>query len=283
MISLLSSILLFFYIASPVADMREHPRKESEVVSQGYYSEEVNLLAEESDWLHIETKADNYKGWVPKGAIIERETGFLADPSAISVKVKNRMAHIYHVQDTIYGPILTLPFDSRLQAVEPLEESNSRWIKVALVDGQEAFIQRGDVSFEHTLLNKEQLLAFSRLFLGLPYTWGGRSSFGYDCSGYVQMLLRQMGIALPRDTKDQIKWEGFAEVSIDDLVPGDFIYFGLAQDKIRHVGLYLGQDNFIHAGVAENTPYIRVAQLTSPDWNGSGRFVYRSGRRLKQI
>jgi len=283
MISLLPSILLFFYITSPVVDMREHPKRESEVVSQGYYSEEVNLLGEESDWLHIETKADNYKGWVQKGAIIERETAFLADPSVIAVKVKNRMAHVYHVQDTIYGPILTLPFDSKLQVIEPLEESNSRWIKVALVDGQEAFIQRGDVSFEHALLSQEQMLAFSHQFMGLPYTWGGRSSFGYDCSGYVQMLLRQMGIALPRDTKDQIKWEGFAEVSIDDLVPGDFIYFGLAQDKIRHVGLYLGQDNFIHAGVAENTPYIRVAQLTSPDWNGSGRFVYRSGRRLKQI
>ena len=96
------------------------------------------------------------------------------------------------------------------------------------------------------------------------------------------MLYRQMGIYLPRDSKDQIHWEGFTAIPIDQLLPGDLIFFGLAQDKIRHVGLYLGNNKFIHATVAENAPYIRVSLLSDPEWNGSGRFVYRAARTLKK-
>lgn len=272
------ALSLFYYVSAPVVEMREHPKKDSEIVSQAYYSEEVNLLGEQDDWQQIETKADHYKGWIQKGALVQRNTPFISD---VMAKVNRNAAHVYHVQDTIYGPLLTLPFDSKLQVVEPLEPSNSRWIKVLLVDGQEANIQRGDVSLDNKTLDSREMRALSLNFLGLPYTWGGRSSFGYDCSGFVQMLFRQMGMAIPRDTKDQIKWDGFAAVSLGELIPGDVIFFGLAPDKIRHVGLYLGDNTFIHSGVAENTPYIRVANLTHADWNGSGRFVYRTARRLK--
>lgn len=90
-----------------------------------------------------------------------------------------------------------------------------------------------------------------------------------------------MGISIPRDSKDQMAWAGFAEISFDQLQPEDLIFFGLAEDKIRHVGLALGENQFIHSTVAENMPYIRISSLSDPEWNGSGRFVYRSARQLK--
>lgn len=277
---LVASLVSFFYVTSPVTDMREQPKPDAEIVSQAYYSEGVNILEEANDWVKIETTADHYQGWTQKNALCQRQDPFLANPTAVPVKVKRCAAHLYNVQDTIFGPIITLPFDSKLEVLEPKEESNSRWIKVSLVDGRVGYIQRGDVTFNQTPLTRAQMCALSKQFLGLPYTWGGRSSFGYDCSGYAQMLYRQMGIAIPRDSKDQLKWEGFTPIAVESLLPGDLVYFGLTEDKIRHVGLYLGNDQFIHSTVAENAPYVRISRLSEPEWNGSGRFAFRAARTL---
>lgn len=278
MIKLLLASL--FYISSPVVEMREHPKQESEIVSQAYCSEEVHLIEEAQNWAKIETVVDHYQGWIHKEALCQRDEPFLNSSTSIA-KVNRCAAHLYHVKDTVYGPILTLPYESKLKIIEQ-EAPNSRWIKVALVDGREGYIQRGDVTLNSTLINREQMCALSLQFLDLPYTWGGRSSFGYDCSGFVQMLYRQMGIFLPRDSKDQIRWNGFTNVAIDSLVPGDLVFFGLSEDKILHVGMYLGNKQFINSQVAENTPYIRISNLNTPEWNGSGRFVYVAGRKLEE-
>lgn len=279
---LFASISLCYYISSPVIDMQELPEQGSEIVSQAYFSEEVNIIEEAQNWVKIETVIDHYQGWIQKDLLCQRNDSFLSNPSTSIAKINRCAAHLYGVQDTVYGPILTLPFDSRLEVLEPRQESNSRWIKVFLVDGRSGYIQRGDVTLNPTFLRRDQMCTLSLQFLGLPYTWGGRSSFGYDCSGFVQMLYRQMGIYLPRDSKDQICWEGFTNISIDSLLPGDLIFFGFAEDKIRHVGMYLGNNQFIHATVAENLPYIRISDLNDPEWNGSRRFTYRAARKLTE-
>jgi hypothetical protein len=258
--------------------MREQPKQESEIVSQAYYSEEVKVVEENQDWAKIETLADHYQGWVKKAALYQRNDAYLNADSTVA-KVSRCAAHLYSVQDTVYGPLLTLPFDSKLEVLEPKEVSDSRWIKVGLVDGREGFIQRGDVMLATGTITPELLYIFCAQFYGLPYTWGGRSSFGYDCSGFVQMMYRQMGISLPRDSKDQARWEGFVEVSFDSLKAGDLIFFGPSEDKIRHVGMFLGETLFIHATFAENLPFIRISNLNDPNWNGSTK--YRTARRLK--
>lgn len=281
MSSLVAILALFSYVNVPFTEIRKDPRIDSEVVSQAYYSEEVRRLEEATEWVKIETTVDGYQGWVQKTTLHERQDRFLSDPTLIEARVNRCAAHLYKFQDTVYGPMMTLPFDSRLEVLEPREESESRWLKVSTVDGRQAYIQRGDISLSFPLLDCKQICELSHKFLGLPYTWGGRSSFGYDCSGFVQMLYRQMGLYLPRDSKDQMQWEGFKAISLSELQPGDLIFFGLAEDKIRHVGLYLGEDRFIHATIAENAPYIHISNLTEPEWNGSGRYVYVTGRTLK--
>lgn len=269
-----------FYVNAPFVEMREEPSKTSPLVSQAYYSEEVKIVEERKSWIKIETVVDHYQGWIQKEKLYQRTAPFLTDSIA---KVSRNAAHLYHEQDTIYGPILTLPFDSQLQILDLEQDPQSRWIKVGLVDRSEGFIQRGDVSLSRTLLTTEELCTMSLKFLGLPYTWGGRSSFGYDCSGFVQMLYRQMGIFLPRDSKDQVHFEDFISISEEALHPTDLIFFGLTENKIRHVGMYLGNDQFIHATVAENLPFIRISHLKDPEWSGLGKFPYRTMRHLKNL
>lgn len=267
-------------INAPHEYLRGTPDSQAEVVSDTYFSEEITPLEEQGDWMKIRVNADQYEGWINKEACAAPSNIYLNNLDTIA-KVNRLSAHLFHVQDTIYGPILTLPFDSKLAVLEPKDPSDqSRWIKVALPDGSEAFIQRGDIVLNPSVISREEMVALSQKFLGLPYTWGGRSSFGYDCSGFVQMLYKQMGIAIPRDSKHQMLWDGFKPVTKEAMIPGDIIIFGLDETRTRHVGMYLGNDKFIHATVSQNQPYIRISNLSESEWNGSGRFQFVTFRTL---
>jgi gamma-D-glutamyl-L-lysine dipeptidyl-peptidase len=109
------------------------------------------------------------------------------------------------------------------------------------------------------------MLALSRKFLGLPYTWGGTSSFGYDCSGFAQMLERRRGVMMPRDAQPQAEWSGVKAVTRQELQPGDLLYFGSSEKRITHTGVYLGGGQFINATTYE-TPMVRIDNLDEPHW-----------------
>lgn len=268
---------MFHYVIHPTLNMRKSPKSKSEVVSQALFSEEIALLEESGEWCKIKTLIDDYTGWTLKTGICSKKTPFPNDKLVIT----NRLAtHIYEHPDTIYGPILTLPFESRLSVID-YKNDDSRWLSVELLDARKAFVQRGDIGVLATKMNEKDLCLFSQEFLGLPYTWGGRSSFGYDCSGFVQMLYRQMGVSLPRDSKDQFVASGFKGLSVNDLSSGDLVFFGSSKEQIQHVGMSLGGGRFIHtSAVTENKPFLRISSIEDPAWNGSGYYPYLAGRIL---
>lgn len=91
----------------------------------------------------------------------------------------------------------------------------------------------------------DQVIQTAMQFLGQPYVWGGSSpSEGFDCSGLLQYSLAQNGVNISRTTYDQVN-EGTA-VSKSDLQPGDAVFFGTADD-VHHVGIYIGNGEYIHA------------------------------------
>ncbi len=267
------------YIQIPHALMRAEPDRTSKVVSDAIHSEEVEVVQSESEWLKIHTKVDGYEGWIERNAVVLRSGDFFAGQRWVTVD--RLQAYIYKEQDTEFGGV-PLPFESRLKVLEEPEAQQRRWIKVGLVDGSEAFIQRGDIREDSTLLSVKEMAEFSKKFLDVPYAWGGRSSFGYDCSGFVQMLYRQMGVKLPRDSKDQCAWKGFSSVDMEKLERGDLIFFGTAADKVSHVGMYLEGSRFIHSVIKELKPWVHTSSLKDEDWNGSGRLAFRAARRLNR-
>ena len=277
---MLSFLFLIQTVLLPVVTMRESPDESSKVVSQAIYAEQVTLLDTADDWIEVKTNLDGYTGWVEKSAISDVVP--LSSSTLIATVLRNT-AHVYAEQDTELGPILTLPYEARLQVVgSPLQ--TDRWYQVKLLDGTLAYIQSGDVSLMVKTLKRAEIVDFAKQFLGLPYTWGGRSSFGYDCSGFVQMLYRRMGIFLPRDAIDQARWAGFKEVDIEALTPGDLIFWGKSAEKITHVGMYIGDGNFIHTVASvENMPYLRISNINDAAWNGSATnyHPYRTARTLQ--
>lgn len=263
----------YFYVITSEVEMREEAANSSKVVSQARFAEEVKVREIKGEWSLI-TTPDGYSGWAHSHALVFSEIMY-----ETAIKTSRLKAHLYSVEATEYGPILSLPYGSPLKL---MDDSNAQWLIVALPNGQCAFIQRGDVAVEPPLNKKQDLVHFSQKFMELPYTWGGRTSFGYDCSGFVQMLYGQIGIHLQRDAKQQILDDRFQEVSLDDLEPGDLIFFGKTDGKIGHVGMSIGKDRFIHASSRENSPWIRISSLHAAEWNGNPETYYslRIGRQL---
>jgi hypothetical protein len=91
-----------------------------------------------------------------------------------------------------------------------------------------------------------QAIAFTKAAMSVPnqYLWGGTVAPNYDCSGLMQAAFASVGIWLPRDAYQQ---EGFVKpIDRSDLIPGDLIFFG-PPEKAKHVGLYLGDNRYIHS------------------------------------
>ncbi len=248
-------------ITKPVANMYSRASTDSDVVSQAIYGWNARILEDRGAWINIETN-DGYRGWLPADSALRR-----APYAAGSfLQVDNLFANLYREQDiTTYQPVITLPYEARLERVRGPEGENGRWILARLADGREAWIQTGDVTADPKPHSIPEVIEFSRRFLGLPYLWGGTSTYGYDCSGFTQMLCRRRGITIPRDADIQAAWKGMTPVTPDNLQPGDLLYFGGAPDKITHTGMYIGNGEFINA-TPWHSPVIQIDRLDDPHW-----------------
>jgi len=116
--------------------------------------------------------------------------------------------------------------------------------------------------------------------MGSPYTWGGNSADGFDCSGLIQYAYAAHGIALPRTSAEQARQGAAVERGLSSLSPGDILTFanGAGGTQVTHVGLYLGNGEFIHSA----TNGVQKSQLSANDpygrwwwdrWVGARRVV----------
>jgi hypothetical protein len=251
-------------VARPVIDMYRHPSDQSDVVSQAIYGTGVTELASQNDWYEMRT-ADGYTGWVSADGVNVLH-GSIYAPDGKAVRVAELSANVYRDPDvTLHAPILRLPWEARLEIAPDQASQSGRWIHVLLVDGKTAWVQRGDVSADLAPLSIEQTIDLARRFLGITYTWGGVSSFGFDCSGFTQMLVRQRGIEMPRDADLQAAWSGVAPVKRADLRPGDLLFFGSSPAKITHTGMYIGNGEFIH-DTTHDHPGVQISRLDDLPW-----------------
>jgi hypothetical protein len=249
-------------VLQPVANMYSRPSTDADVVSQAIYGANVAIVEEKDGWAHIRT-ADDYLGWTPLTAL---RPGKPYAASGRVAEVQSLFAHIYREASvTKHAPLITVPFEGRLEVIgDPNEDG--RWLQVRLPDDHAGWVQAGDVSLEPKRLSIPETLEFAKRFLGLPYTWGGTSSYGYDCSGFSQMLGRRRGISMPRDAQPQADWSGLTPVDRKDLQPGDLLYFGASDKKITHTGIYMGDGKFINA-TTHLTPMIRIDDLNDAYWS----------------
>jgi hypothetical protein len=253
-------------VVRPVANMYSAATVDSDVVSQAILGVSVVVTEEKGDWLKVRTP-DDYPGWMPLESLRRYGPG---DPVYAStgkvVQVSSLHANLYREASvTKHEPVLELPFEARLEVLPGEKNDSGRWLQVRLPDGRAAWIQRGDVVSDPAPLTAAGAIELAKRFIGLTYTWGGTSTFGYDCSGFTQMLVRRRGIVMPRDADLQAAWQGVLPVPPSKLRPGDLLFFGGSPKNITHTGMYIGHGMFIHDTTHEH-PGVQISRLGDPYW-----------------
>jgi cell wall-associated NlpC family hydrolase len=108
---------------------------------------------------------------------------------------------------------------------------------------------------------RQQICDYAATFLGVPYLWGGTTPNGFDCSGLVQYVYNHFGIKIARVSYDQYH-SSVKKISKSQLQPGDLVFFTRPDtgNKVGHVGIYVGNDTFIHAPRSgKNVEYTRLS------------------------
>jgi cell wall-associated NlpC family hydrolase len=252
-------------VAVPVANLYSRASDDSDVVSQAIYGSDVKVLEEASGWAKVRTP-DDYTGWMRLDVTLRGANGAPYATSVRTVQVNSLLANLYRETDvTAHRPLLSVPFETRLEVEKEGAGDDAGWLEVRLVDGQKAWIQDGDVNTNTRPLTIEESIALGKRFLGVTYLWGGRSSLGYDCSGFTQMLVRSRGINMPRDADLQAAWSGVIAVDRKHLRAGDLLFFGSAPDHITHTGMFIGHGEFIH-DTTHGHPGVQISRLRDQPW-----------------
>ncbi len=117
------------------------------------------------------------------------------------------------------------------------------------------------------------VVGFAEQFLGAPYSWGGTTPSGFDCSGFVMYAYQHVGINLPHTSYGQFQLG--VTVSKDSLAPGDLVFFSTDGSGASHVGIYVGNAKFINAAGDS----IRYSSLSDGYWASN----YVGARRVIQV
>ncbi len=214
---------------------RAEPSDKSEMITQLLFGEHFSILKESGNWIYIRCAFDDYECWIDRKQYQSISSETFADleqhESAVSMEL---LSVVDDSQQSQYFPIVagsSLPFFDG---------------KTCNLEGYEYQFD-GLSSLQNSSENKvELLLQFAWMYRNSPYLWGGRSPMGIDCSGFVQVAFKAIGIKMPRDAYQQAEC-GEVLGFISEAGPGDLVFFDNAEGKIIHVGILINNQQILHA------------------------------------
>jgi len=162
----------------------------------------------------------------------------------------------YKVQsgDTLW--IIANKFNVTIAQLKSINQLNSDIINV----GQTLLIPAGSTSgqISSPAATVDALIAEAKKYIGVPYVWGGSTPAGFDCSGYLNYVFNHVGLSIPRTVA--AIWSEAKTVS--SLKEGDIVFFNTGSSP-SHAGIYLGNNQFIHAGTSTG---VTISDMGSSYW-----------------
>jgi cell wall-associated NlpC family hydrolase len=172
-----------------------------------------------------------------------------------TAQAENQTTSTYTVKagDTLSG--IAKKFGTTVQSIQQLNALTSDIIKV----GQNLKIT-GTITPTQSTSNIDNIIAEGKKYIGIPYVWGGSTPNGFDCSGFLNYIFAKNGVSIPR-TVITI-WN--AGTKVTTLQKGDLVFFETYASGPSHVGLYLGNRQFLHASSSAG---VTISSLDNSYWS----------------
>ena len=211
------------------APVRKEPAHRAEMISQFLFGETMEILDEKEEWFFVRSLFDGYEGWLTHHLIQSVPEVIATVPTKyVSTGLLNPV--------TLPTELVNLSMGSSLTGYDA--ETRLLW------DGLHKY--HGTFRNIDDPVSTDLLLHALQPWINAPYLWGGRTFMGVDCSGFVQIIFKVLGVALKRDAYLQAM-EG---TPVGDLIlakTGDVAFFNNEAGRITHVGIVLNGDQIIHA------------------------------------
>ncbi len=277
--------MTFGLINNSVANIRSRASHSAELGTQALLGTAVKILKKEGEWYLIQTP-DDYISWVDHGGITVFESNqYPKWKSADKVIYTEVMGQVFS-DKTYAAPVSDIVLGCKLELLSSTDNS----YKVKYPDGRLGFIRKNEAEIYSEWLKEHDVdTAFIRSItmklMGIPYLWGGTSTKGMDCSGFTKTVYNMMGYVIPRDASQQVYAGEIIDANnaFEDLEIGDLLFFGKSatdstKQRTTHVGIWIGNDEFIHASMQVRVSSINPDAANYDEYNknrylGSRRYL----------
>ena len=215
-------------ISAPVVQMRARPELDCGTDTELLLGETVHVFDSAGGWAWVKADFDSYVGYVPDYAVspvVHSRTHIVTAPRTF----------VYSGPDLRFPTVQALSMGNRIAVID---ERETRGTRSFLLEGGQAVIANHCAELGRPLFG--DYVSVAARFLETPYLWGGRSGFGIDCSGLIQLSMMMTGKTAPRDTDMQAKGLGTA-IARDELRRGDLVFWK------GHVAIMLDERTLLHA------------------------------------
>lgn len=252
-------------------NVRDMPSTDGNIVGKMVVGSLADVVERGESWTKIHS--GNVDGYVSNDYLVfDDAAGAYAQQVCTMVATVNADVLMVREEPSTDAAILDRVVQN--QDLTLLEELDG-WVKVRLEDGTEGYVSSEYVTVHfgtktaYTLdelasTKRMQIVNYGLQFVGNPYVWGGTSlTNGTDCSGFTMRVYQNFGYTINRSSRSQ--FSNGVPVSLDELQPGDLVFYAYSNGTIHHVALYIGNGQIVHAcdsrtgiivsSVYYNTPY----------------------------
>ncbi|WP_017716355.1 C40 family peptidase [Kamptonema formosum] len=283
----------------PYSNLYVQPKEEAggNLATQVRLGTPVKLLEYSADkqFVRVRIEDDGYIAWIPRRDIMESEPAtfeeWVKSPKLTLANTIKQPQEVYFGTRLKYIPVKETDKTSGkspdvLGAVIPAKSAKPEAMPVIQ-------LKRQDVSLNPATAGRPALIEIAKQFLpkgkqgGGTYLWGGAVGKNLDCSGYTQTVFRAGNIYLPRDAdQQQLYTQPVAETlqKIDLLRPGDLVFFSQNRKYATHVGIYIGNYQFIHSSTKGGYSGVKISALKGGgDYDNYLQEIYFGGGRVGGI